>query len=92
MNNREYEKLLLQMICSIYQVVRLENPDVNHISMYSIDGGASITAFKDSEGEDSKQVFDLVRFADGSMHLSDGYYKPDGSFDFGFREVGSHDN
>ena len=91
MNSQEFEKLLLDMVRSIYRVIRLVNPDVNHISMYSINGGASVTAFKDAEDKDSEQLFDIVMFEDGSMHLSDGYYKANGKLEFKHREVDSHD-
>lgn len=73
-------KTILDMVKSLADVARIINPEVNHITMYSIDGAADFVAYADKEGEDRDAVLSGHLFDDGSFKIGDTYYKADGSF------------
>ena len=75
-------KTILEIVKNLGDIARMINPEINHITMYSIDGAADFTAYADKELEDRDAVLYGHLFDDGSFKIGDTYYKADGSFDF----------
>ena len=74
MDKQELEKLAMQMFSNIYDMIRVHCPEVNHVSMFSIDGSVDITACMDGP-EGSVQLFTAHRCADGLASYDHGTFE-----------------
>ena len=74
MDKQEVEKLAMQMFSNIYDMIRVHCPEVNHVSMFSIDGSVDITACRYGH-EGTVQLFTAHRCADGTISYDYGPFE-----------------
>ena len=83
MDKMQEIKKLLDAMKAIGDMAREINPDVYHVTAYSIDNGADIVAWvRDESGEDKEAVINAHMFRDGSYKIGDYYFRADGTIDF----------
>ena len=77
---QEFEKLVLSMFESIDKVVRAFYPEVNHISMYALDGDVNLMGWHDPEEGEGELILDARHSSDGDYTLDHVYFDKDGNY------------
>ena len=80
MDNNKAIKTLLEAVRNLGNIARMINPEINHITCYSIDNAADFTAYAEAEGDDA--VLSGHLFEDGSFKIGSDYYHADEKYNF----------
>ena len=83
MTRNECVNHIFQMYKCINAIAKMYDPEINHVSMYSIGDAIGLTMFNERDEEDGRDiVLDANLFSDGSMKINGDYFDRNGKFEF----------
>lgn len=82
MTRKEMETTLIPMMKGIDALVKLYDPEINHINFYSLNGCLDFRAVHTEEDKEDVEILSCHVFDNGSMRIDGAYYNPDGTLDF----------